>query len=225
MVANAKGALVRTRVGDMRVPRQNHVDSAMPPLRQRPPCAERLIARVPAQGDIQRMMHHHYFERRLGSRAKMPPHGLNLHCVNSPAFPRESTAGVDPNHGNRRVNVEVLDVLADVLAESRPFRNETPVRIVERHVMVAWDDDLRMRKPLQEVPRLLEFRSLCSLCEVTGDRQHQDSRYWLDSSAIKRDVGWEPQISWEEGMSEMVDWGRKYLPLLKTLPTDFVMRA
>jgi len=63
------------------------------------------------------------------------------------------------------------------------------------------------------------------LCEVTGDRQHQDSRYWLDSSAIKRDVGWEPQIGWEEGMREMVDWGRKYLPQLKTLPTDFVMRA
>jgi dTDP-glucose 4,6-dehydratase len=63
------------------------------------------------------------------------------------------------------------------------------------------------------------------LCEVTGDRQHQDSRYWLDSSAIKRDVGWEPQVSWEEGLCEMVDWGRKYLPQLKTLPTDFVMRA
>ena len=63
------------------------------------------------------------------------------------------------------------------------------------------------------------------LCEVTGDRQHQDSRYWLDSSAIRRDVGWEPQISWQEGMREMVEWGRKYLPQLKTLPTDFVMRA
>jgi dTDP-glucose 4,6-dehydratase len=63
------------------------------------------------------------------------------------------------------------------------------------------------------------------LCEVTGDRQHQDSRYWLDSSAIKRDVGWEPQITWEEGMREMVDWGRKYLPQLQKLPTDFVMRG
>ena len=63
------------------------------------------------------------------------------------------------------------------------------------------------------------------LCEVTGDRQHQDSRYWLDSSAIRRDVGWEPQITWPEGMREMVAWGRKYLPQLKTLPTDFVMRG
>jgi dTDP-glucose 4,6-dehydratase len=63
------------------------------------------------------------------------------------------------------------------------------------------------------------------LCEVTGDRLGQDSRYWLDSSAIKRDVGWEPIITWEEGMKEMVEWGRKYLPQLKTLSTDFVLRA
>ncbi len=63
------------------------------------------------------------------------------------------------------------------------------------------------------------------LCEVTGDRQHQDSRYWLDSSAIMRDVGWEPQISLQAGLRDMVEWGRHYLPQLTTLPTDFVMRA
>jgi len=48
------------------------------------------------------------------------------------------------------------------------------------------------------------------LCEVSGDRLGQDSRYWLDSSAIKRDIGWEPQVSWDEGLAEMVAWGRKY---------------
>lgn len=63
------------------------------------------------------------------------------------------------------------------------------------------------------------------LCEVTGDRLGQDSRYWLDSSAIKRDVGWEPQITWQEGMAEMVDWGRKYLPQLREWPMDYVLRA
>src|SRR6202158_1889632 len=31
------------------------------------------------------------------------------------------------------------------------------------------------------------------LCKVTDDRLGQDSRYWLDSSAIKRDVGWTPE--------------------------------
>jgi dTDP-glucose 4,6-dehydratase len=63
------------------------------------------------------------------------------------------------------------------------------------------------------------------LCEETGDRQHQDARYWLNSSAIKNAVGWEPQITLPEGLSEMVAWGREYLPQLKTMPTEFVMRA
>lgn len=63
------------------------------------------------------------------------------------------------------------------------------------------------------------------LCEMTGERLGQDSRYWLDSSAILRDVGWQPLISWEEGLAEMVAWGRRYLDVLGALPTDFQMRA
>jgi dTDP-glucose 4,6-dehydratase len=63
------------------------------------------------------------------------------------------------------------------------------------------------------------------LCEMTEDRLGQDSRYWLDSSAIKNDVGWEPQISWEEGLKEMVDWGRKYINQLRDWPMDYVLRA
>jgi dTDP-glucose 4,6-dehydratase len=63
------------------------------------------------------------------------------------------------------------------------------------------------------------------LCEVTPDRLGQDSRYWLDSSAIKRDVGWEPEISLEEGLSEMVAWGRRYLPQLAETSTDYVLRT
>ncbi len=63
------------------------------------------------------------------------------------------------------------------------------------------------------------------LCEMTGDRLGQDSRYWLDSSAIKRDVGWEPQIGWEDGLEEMASWARKYLDQLRDWPMDYVLRA
>jgi dTDP-glucose 4,6-dehydratase len=63
------------------------------------------------------------------------------------------------------------------------------------------------------------------LCEMTEDRLGQDSRYWLDSSAIKRDIGWEPQISLEDGLKDMVAWGRKYLEQIRDVPTDYVLRA
>jgi dTDP-glucose 4,6-dehydratase len=63
------------------------------------------------------------------------------------------------------------------------------------------------------------------LCEVTADRLGQDSRYWLDSSAIEKDVGWKPQVGWDQGLAEMVGWGRKYWGQIKDLPTDYVLRA
>jgi len=63
------------------------------------------------------------------------------------------------------------------------------------------------------------------LCTITDDRLGQDGQYWLDSSAIKKDIGWEPQISIEEGLKEMVEWGRKYLDYLKEWPQNYVLRA
>ena len=63
------------------------------------------------------------------------------------------------------------------------------------------------------------------LCEVVPDRLGQDSRYWLDSSAIKKDVGWEQEITLEEGLKEMVEWGRTYLPQLREMSTEYILRA
>ena len=63
------------------------------------------------------------------------------------------------------------------------------------------------------------------LCQITEDRLGQDSRYWLDSSAIKRDLGWEPRISLEEGIKEMVVWGKTYLDQLRDWPMDYTLRA
>ena len=63
------------------------------------------------------------------------------------------------------------------------------------------------------------------LCEIVADRQGQDGQYWLDSSALKRDTGWVPEISLEQGIQEMIDWGRKYLPQLQNWPTGYVLRS
>lgn len=64
-----------------------------------------------------------------------------------------------------------------------------------------------------------------TLCTVTEDRLGQDSRYWFDSSRIKKAVGWEPEIGWDEGLAEMAAWGKKYLTDLRDWPTDYVLRA
>lgn len=63
------------------------------------------------------------------------------------------------------------------------------------------------------------------LCEVTGDRLGQDACYWLDSSAIYNDVGWKPEITLQQGIQEMIEWGRQYIDQLQETSQDYVMRA
>jgi len=83
---------------------------------------------------------------------------------------------------------------------------------------------LSIRALLETVAKVmgLQFEDLC---EVTGDRLGQDARYWLDSGAIKRDAGWEPEIGLEEGLREMVEWGRRYLVQLRDWSTNYTLRA
>lgn len=63
------------------------------------------------------------------------------------------------------------------------------------------------------------------LCEMTEDRLGQDSRYWLDSSAIRQELGWEPQIGWDEGLAEVVAWERANLDELRRTTREYVLRG
>jgi dTDP-glucose 4,6-dehydratase len=45
-----------------------------------------------------------------------------------------------------------------------------------------------------------------SLKTIVPDRPGHDRRYLLDSSKIRRELGWEPKIGFEDGLRETVDW-------------------
>jgi dTDP-glucose 4,6-dehydratase len=45
-----------------------------------------------------------------------------------------------------------------------------------------------------------------SLKTIVPDRPGHDRRYLLDSSKLRRELGWEPEISWEEGLRKTVEW-------------------
>jgi len=47
-----------------------------------------------------------------------------------------------------------------------------------------------------------------SLKTYVPDRPGHDRRYLLDSSKIRRELGWEPRISFEDGLRQTVEWYR-----------------
>jgi dTDP-glucose 4,6-dehydratase len=45
-----------------------------------------------------------------------------------------------------------------------------------------------------------------SLKTIVPDRPGHDRRYLLDSSKLRSELGWEPQVGWEDGLRETVEW-------------------
>ena len=45
-----------------------------------------------------------------------------------------------------------------------------------------------------------------SLKKYVSDRPGHDCRYLLDSSKIRREIGWEPTVAFEEGLRETIQW-------------------
>jgi dTDP-glucose 4,6-dehydratase len=45
-----------------------------------------------------------------------------------------------------------------------------------------------------------------SLIKYVQDRPGHDRRYALDSSKLQRELGWAPEVSFEEGISRTIDW-------------------
>ncbi|MGH8996292.1 MAG: dTDP-glucose 4,6-dehydratase [Acidimicrobiales bacterium] len=63
-----------------------------------------------------------------------------------------------------------------------------------------------------------------SLKEIVPDRPGHDTRYLLDSTKLRTELGWAPEIPLERGIAETVDWYASnrawWEPLLASAPVD-----
>ena len=61
-----------------------------------------------------------------------------------------------------------------------------------------------------------------SLKTYVPDRPGHERRYVLDSTKLRTELGWEPEITWDEGMRRTVEWYAErrswWLPLLERAP-------
>ena len=49
-------------------------------------------------------------------------------------------------------------------------------------------------------------------------RLGKDQAYFLDSTKIRNQLGWEPQVSLDEGLERCAAWCREHLDALRELP-------
>ena len=86
------------------------------------------------------------------------------------------------------------------------------------------DLPVSMKEIIQEVCKYLSV-DYNTLVENAPARLHEDSVYWLDSSKIKKELGWKPQISLKEGVEETGIWLKEYIDELSKADFSFILRA
>ncbi len=60
---------------------------------------------------------------------------------------------------------------------------------------------------LSAAKKILEFMGKDEeVIEYVGDRKGHDLRYAIDAMKIKKELGWEPRMSFENGLYEMIEW-------------------
>ena len=61
--------------------------------------------------------------------------------------------------------------------------------------------------------------------EIVGERLGKDAAYMLDSSKIRKELGWTDTIGLSEGLDDCIAWVDRYLPDLKQQSFDYVHKA
>ena len=57
--------------------------------------------------------------------------------------------------------------------------------------------------------------SSLNLITFVKDRPGHDFRYAIDASKINKELGWKPTVTFEQGLSETIDWYLKNIDWIK----------
>jgi len=68
-------------------------------------------------------------------------------------------------------------------------------------------------------------RDFDSAVTMVGERLGQDARYWLDCERSKTLLGWQPEVSFEAGVQETIDWIESHWETIAELPLHYEHKA
>lgn len=61
--------------------------------------------------------------------------------------------------------------------------------------------------------------------KIVDERPGQDAAYIIDSSKAREELAWANNISFEEGIEEVVDWVNKYWDQIEKMPHEYLHKA
>lgn len=85
------------------------------------------------------------------------------------------------------------------------------------------DQGVAVRDVVAQVCTALQ-RPFAECTRIVDERPGQDAAYVIDSSLARRELGWKSTIDLTEGIAEVVDWVKRHLAEIQTLPLTYQHR-
>ncbi len=82
------------------------------------------------------------------------------------------------------------------------------------------DGGVAVRDVVKRIADLMRV-SFDDVTEVVGERLGQDAAYVIDSTRARNELGWSPQISFEQGLSETIGWVERHWDVIRELPLEY----
>ena len=86
---------------------------------------------------------------------------------------------------------------------------------------ISTNEVVTIREVVERIHRKLGA-SFEDSVELVGERPGKDAAYMLDSTRIRRQLGWSDRISLERGLDETIAWVEKFIGDLKSQPFDYI---
>lgn len=86
---------------------------------------------------------------------------------------------------------------------------------------ISTPDTVSIRGLVKKIAELTQTPFL-DLAEVSEERLGKDQAYLLESSKIRKELGWSHRVSLEDGLKETLAWVDGNLEVLKTLPVNYI---
>jgi len=60
---------------------------------------------------------------------------------------------------------------------------------------------------------------------TVGERLGQDSRYWLDFSRAERELNWKPEVQFDDGLIEVIEWVNQNWAEIVKQPLEYIHKV
>ncbi len=107
--------------------------------------------------------------------------------------------------------------------------SEATWRIMEKGVNgdtyhISTQEIVSIRELVERICKKLEV-PFEDYVEVVGERLGKDAAYQLDSGKLRKELGWQDQVSLDQGLDDCIAWVHKHFEMLKGQPYDYIHKA